>query len=119
MVLLEPGHQVCEFVIRVGYLAIVEVAAVLGAVGFRRIVRAVRIVKMEPEKKRASRSFLQPGDGMGHALPGATVYQSGMFFLKGFRRERIIVKIEAARQPPTPVENEGADHGSGGVARLV
>src|SRR5258708_12608435 len=98
-----------EFVIRVGNLAIVEVAAIFGAVRFRRIVRAVRVVKMQPEKKRSSRSSLQPGDGMGHALAGATVHKPGIFCLEGFRRERIIVKIEAARKAPTPAENEGAD----------
>src|SRR6266404_8403438 len=56
---------------------------------------------------------------MRYALPGATVHQSGIFFLEGFRRERIIIKIKAAGQPPTPIENEGADHGSGGVTRLL
>src|SRR6202158_3020492 len=119
VVLLEPCDQVAELVIRVGDLAIVEVAAILGTVGFRRIIWAVRIVKMQPEKKWASRSLLQPGDGMCYALPGATVHQTGIFFLEGFRRERIIVKVEAARQPPTPVEYEGADHGSGGVTSLL
>src|SRR4029077_4330015 len=74
---------------------------------------------MQPEEKRASRSFLQPGDGMRYALAGATVDQTGIFFLEGFRGEGIIVKVEAARQSPTPVENEGADHSSGGVTRLL
>src|SRR6202521_4626863 len=94
-------------------------AAVLGAVGFRRIVRAMRVVKMQPKKKRASRSFLQPGDGVCHALPGATVDQSDILLLEGFRRKCIIVKVEAARQPPTPVENESADHSPGGVSCLL
>src|SRR5208282_4980927 len=78
---------------------------------------------MQPEKKRAARSFLrsfpQPGDGMRHAVAGATVHQADLFFLEGFRRKRIVVKIEAASQPPTPVENEGADHRSGGVTGLL
>ena len=100
MVLLEPCHQVSEFVIRVGDLAIVEMAAVLGAVGLRRIVGAMRIVKMQPEKKRTARSFLQPCDGMRHALAGATVHQADIFLLKGFRRKRIVVKVEAARRVP-------------------
>ena len=118
-VLLEPCHQVSELVIRVSDLTIVEVAAVFRAVGFRRIVWAVRVVKVQPEKKWASRSLLQPGDGMRYALSGATVHQPGILFLEGFRRKRVIVKIEAACQPPTPVEHEGADHGSGGVTRVL
>ncbi len=118
MVLFKPCHQVAEFVIRVGDLAIVEVAVVLGAVGFRRIVGAVRVVKMQPKEKRTSRSFLQPCDGMGHTLPGATVHQTDIFFLEGLRRKRVIVKVEAARQPPTPVEHESAYNGSGCVTRL-
>src|SRR5208283_2343739 len=35
------------------------------------------------------------------------------------RRECVIIKVEAARQPPTPVEHEGADHGAGGIPRLL
>src|SRR5713226_9178112 len=119
VVLFEPCHQVTELVIRVGDLAIVEVAAVLGAVGFWRIVGAVRVVKMQPKKKRASRSCLQPLDGMGYTFPSATVHQPDILFLEGFRRKRVIVKVEAARQSPTSVENEGADHGSGGVTRFL
>src|SRR5271169_3997627 len=94
-------------------------AAILGAVGFGRIVRAVRIIKMQPEKKRTARSFLQPRDGMRYALPGATVYQADILLGEGFRRKRIIVEVEAAPQAPTPVENKGADHGPGGVTRLL
>ena len=56
---------------------------------------------------------------MGHALAGATVHKPSIFCLEGFRRERIIVKIEATRKAPTPVENEGADHGPGGVPCLL
>src|SRR5271170_6976458 len=67
-VLFEPSHQVAEFVIGVGNLAIVGVIAVLRPVRFRRIVRTMRIVKMQPEKKRPSWSFFQPRNGMRHAL---------------------------------------------------
>ena len=79
----------------------------------------MRVVKMQPEKKRASRSFLQPRDGVRYALPGATVHQTGIFLLEGFRRKCIIVKVEATCQSPTTVENERADHRSGGVTRLL
>src|ERR1019366_5947283 len=81
-------------------------------------VGAVRVVEMQPEKKRASRSSLQPGERMGYALPGAPVDQTDILLLEGRRRKRIIVKIEATRQAPTAVEHEGADHGSGGIACL-
>src|SRR5208337_2521508 len=119
MILLEPSDQVAEFMIGVGNRAIVGMAAVFGAVGLRRFIRAVRIVKMQPEKKRSPRSFLQPCDGIGYALPGGTVDQAGFFFLEGLGRKRIIIKIEAAGQSPTSVEHERTDHGSGGVACLL
>src|SRR5208282_6653930 len=74
---------------------------------------------MQPEKKWTLRSLLQPRDSVRHTFPGATVHQTDVLLLEGFRRKRVIVKVEAARQPPTPVENEGADHRSGGVTRLL
>src|SRR5208282_4663924 len=94
-------------------------AAILGEVGFGRIVRAVRIVKMQPEKERTARSFLQPRDGMRYTLCGASVDQADILLGEGFRRKRIIVEVEAAPEAPTPVENKGADHGPGGVTRLL
>src|ERR1019366_8945622 len=100
-------------VIGIGNLAIVEVAAVRGAVGLRRIVGAVRVVEMQPEKKRASRSSLQPGERMGYALPGAPVDQTDILLLEGRRRKRIIVKIEAKRHDPNAVEHDGGDRGCG------
>ena len=56
---------------------------------------------------------------MRYALPGATVDQAGIFFLESFRRKRVVIKVEATRQSPAAVENERADHGSGGVTSLL
>src|SRR5208283_3389430 len=119
MILLEPGDEVAEFVIGVGYCAIVGMVGVFGTVGLRRFIRAVRIVKMQPQKKRSPRSFVQPRDGMRYALPGGAIDQAGFFFLESPGRKRIIIKIEAAGQSPTAVEHERTDHGSGGVACLL
>src|SRR5579859_5868214 len=119
VILSEPGDQMAEFVVGVGDLAIVEVRMVHRTVGFRRIVWAMRVVKMQPEKKRAPRSFLQPGNGVVHAFSSAAVHQSSIFLLESFRRKSVIIKVEAARQAPTPVENKGADHGSSGIARML
>ena len=60
LVLLQPGDQASQFVVGVGNFAVIRMRAVLGAKGLRRIVRTVRIVQMQPEEKRTSRSLLQP-----------------------------------------------------------
>src|SRR5580692_7354778 len=105
--------------IRIGNLAIVEVTAILRAKGFRRIVWTVRIIKVQPQKKRAPRSFFQPRNRMRYTFSGATVHQADIFFFKSLRRKCVVVKAEAARQSPTTVENKGADHGSSGVTFLL
>src|ERR1700722_3228009 len=74
---------------------------------------------MQPEKKRTPRRLLQPGDGMRNAFGGATIDEAGFFLLEGFGGERVIVKIETARQTPTAIENEGTDNRSCAVARFL
>src|SRR5579862_5997036 len=101
--------------IGVGDFAVVKAAGVFRAVWFRRIVRAVRIVEMQPEKKRTTRILFQPIDRTRDALAGAAVYESGIFFLESLRRKRIVIEVEAPRQSPAAVENEGADNCSGAV----
>jgi hypothetical protein len=56
---------------------------------------------------------------MRHALSGTAIDQTDVFLLESLRRKGIIVKIEAAGQPPAPVEHERAHHGSGRIACLL
>src|SRR5208283_2697757 len=49
----------------------------------------------------------------------ATVHQADVFLLEGIRGKRIVIKIEAARETPTPVENKGANHGPGGITCVL
>ena len=119
MILLQPCYQRPEFMIRVGNLAIVEVASVLRAIRLRRIVRAVRIVEVQPEKERPPRSLLQPCDRMRHAFSGAAIHQSRIFLLERLGGERIVVEIKAARQSPASVEHERADHRPGRISSLL
>ena len=47
-ILLEPRDQTAEFMVGISDLAVVEMAAIFAAKRLGRIVRAVRVVKMEP-----------------------------------------------------------------------
>ena len=62
--------------IGVGDLAIVEMGAILGAIGLGGVVGAVGIIKMQPEKERVLAIFLEPRDGAGNAIRSAAVDQS-------------------------------------------
>ena len=119
MILPQPSHQVAQFMIRIGNLAIVEMILVLGPIGFGRIVWTVRIVKMQPEKERPPRRLLQPCEGVRDAFARAPIHQSSVFFLECLRRKRIVVEVEAARQPPAPVEHERAHDCSRRIPRAM
>src|ERR1700678_65843 len=119
MILLKPKHQLAKFMIGISDLAIVRMTLILRSKRFRSIVWAMRIIKMQPQKKRPSRRLLQPPNGVRHTLPCATVHQTDIFFFKSLCRKRVVVKSESARQSPTPVKNERADHSSGSVTRLL
>src|SRR5579864_2410267 len=92
---------------------------VLRAIRFRWIVRAMRIVQVQPEEKRAARILLQPGQCTADALAGGTLHQAQSSIGEGFGRERVIVEIKSAGQPPAAVENERADHRSRRIAVLL
>src|SRR5690242_3365553 len=97
--------------------------AVLSTIRFGRIVRAVGIVQMQPEEKRPPRRLVQPFlvepiQRMGDTLASFAIDQSDILLLEGLGGEGVIVGIEAARQSPTAVQNEGTNYCTGGVALL-
>src|SRR5581483_5848395 len=79
----QPGEQPPEFLVRVGNLPVIRMGAVIGTEGFWRIVRAVRVVKMEPQKERPRRGALQPCNRAVNAFTGPAVYQPDIFLLEG------------------------------------
>src|SRR5260370_22233649 len=92
---------------------------VLRPIGLRRVVRTVRIVQVQPEKEWAAPILFEPGQCASHAFAGATIDQSQISVDEGFGRERIIVEIKSARETPTAVKNEGANHRARGVPLLL
>src|SRR6266567_2380564 len=119
LVKLQPCDQSPEFMIRIGDLSVIQMAAVLGAIRLRWVIRTVRIVQVQPEKKRPARILLEPRQGASHAFARATINQPQISVDEGFGRERVVVEIKSASQAPTAVENEGADHRARSVPVLL
>ena len=65
LVLFQPCDQASQFVIGIRNFAVIRMCLVLGAKRFRWIVRAMGIVQMQPEEKRAAWSFFKPRQTRG------------------------------------------------------
>src|SRR5450432_29471 len=102
----------------IGDLSVIQVVTILAAKGFRRIIGAVWIIQMEPEEKGVRLTLLQPRERAINALSRSPVHQPNIAANEGFWRKRIIIKIEASSQSPTPVEHESADHRARRIAVL-
>src|SRR5712692_5458844 len=74
---------------------------------------------MQPKKKWAASRSLQPRNSVRDAFPRPPVHQSNVFLHESFSGKRIVVEVEAPSQPPTAVQDECADHSSGGIALLL
>ena len=105
--------------IRICDLTIVGMVTILGTKWFGWIVRAVRIVEMQPQEKRAMRRFLQPMQGMTDTLSSPAVHESKVLVLKGGGGKGVVVVVETAGQAPTAVEHEGTYYCSGRVTSLL
>ncbi len=120
LIALQPRDQAAEFVVCVGDLSVIEMAAVLSTIRLGRIVRTVGIVQMQPEEKRTPGRFLQPFlvepiQRMRDTLAGFAIDQANVLLLEGFGGEGVVVEIETACQSPTSVQNEGTNHCTGGI----
>ena len=109
--------------IRVRNFTVVQVIAIFGAERFRRIIWAVRIIQMQPQKKWALRRLLQdrsePSNGMRHTVAGSAVHKANIFFLKGLGCEGVVVKIETAGQTPRSIKHISAHHRPSRIAILL
>src|ERR1700730_1633158 len=94
-------------------------AAVLRAIGLRRVVWTVRVVKVQPEKESTALILFEPSQSASHAFACTTIDQSQISIHKCFGREGIVVEIKSASEAPTAVEDEGADDRARGVPLLL
>src|SRR5215469_16008144 len=101
--------------IGVSDLAIVEMSAVFGAVRLRRVIRAMRIVKMKPKEKGMIGGVPEPGDGAVDTLSRFAIDQADVFLFESLGGKCVIIKIEAAGQSPTAVQHKGTDNRSCGI----
>src|SRR5579863_4806899 len=110
-----------ELAVRVGNLAVVEVAGVARVKRFRWIIGTVGIVEVKPHEEwpgvRAT-SFLvvKPSQQMGNCFVAAPPDVSRVPRFKLPRIEPVVVGPEPALQSPGRVEHEGAYKGGGRVA---
>ena|SRR5205085_151782 len=74
---------------------------------------------MQPKEKRPVRVLLQPLQCPRHALSSATFNQTKIAILELLWRKRVIVKIEAPSQPPTPIEHKRTHHRSGAISMVL
>src|SRR5207245_2302075 len=118
MITLQPRDQAPQFVISVGDFAVVKMVAILSVVRLGRIIRAVRIIEVKPEKKWAMSGLLQPVDRVSDAFRCFAIDQAQISFLEFLRGEGIVIEIKTASQSPTAVEHKRADHSPGRISML-
>src|SRR5438093_13760509 len=106
MITLQPRDQAPQFVISVGDFAVVEMVAILSVVRLGRIIRAVRIIEVTPEKKWAMSGLLQPVDRVSDALRCFAIDQAQICFLEFVRGEGIVIEIKTGSQFATGVKNK-------------
>src|SRR5216117_1006634 len=92
--------------------------AILSVVRLGRIIRAVRIIEVKPEKKWAMSGLLQPVDRVSDAFRCFAIDQAQISFLEFLRGEGIVIEIKTASQSPTAVEHKRADHSPRRISML-
>src|SRR5438132_13095129 len=118
MITLQPRDQAPQFVISVGDFAVVKMVAILSVVRLGRIIRAVRIIEVKPEKEWAMSGLLQPVNHVSDAFFCFAIHQAQISFLEFLRREGIVIEIKTASQSPTAVKNKRADNSPGRISML-
>src|SRR5438094_9081538 len=96
MITLKPRDQRPNFVISVGDFAVEKMFAILSVVRLGRIIRAVRIIEVKPEKKWAMSGLLQPVNRVSNALSCFAIDEAQIPFLEFLGREGIVIEIESA-----------------------
>src|SRR5205807_7476163 len=119
MITLQPRDQAPQFVISVGDFAVVKMVAILSVVRLGRIIRAVRIIEVKPEKKWAMSGLLQPVNRVSDALFCFTIHQAQVSFLEFLGGEGIVIEIKTASQSTTAVEHKRPDQRPRRISQTV
>src|SRR5207237_8688862 len=119
MITLEPRDQAPQFVVGVGNFAVVKMITILSVVRLGRIIRAVRIIEVKPEKKWAMSGLLQPVNRVSDAFRCFAIDQAQISFLELLRGEGIVIEIKTASQSPTAIKNKRAYHSPPGTSMLI
>src|SRR5207253_4831796 len=118
MIIFQPGDQAPQFVIGVGDFPVVKMIAILSAVRLGRIIRAVRIIEVKPEKEWVMSGLLHPVNRMSDTFSCFAIHQARVSRLELLRREGIVIEIKTASQSPTAVKNKRADHSPSRISML-
>jgi hypothetical protein len=108
-------EDAADLLVGEGDLAVVRTAGKTTAEGFRRIVRGVRIVEMQPREERPRRALKPANRGVGHFV-GASL--SALFARTRFVK-LLVEGVEALREPECRGDRIRADEGGGAVAKLL
>src|SRR5438874_3113510 len=118
--LLRPERQQApQLRVRKGDLAVVEMSAIAAGEGFRRCVRKMRIVKVDPQKKGLPGSLLQPAERLIHYQVAAPLSEVEIGFVEPAEVEVIKVGFKPLVQSESGVENGRADKGGRRVAAIA
>src|SRR5262249_16258147 len=98
--------------------AVIRMRAEPITVRFGWVVRAMWIIQVQPQKKRAMGSQLKPVECMRNADLRWTLHHPGVFTGFGVISggKRVVIEVEPSGQTPALIEHKSADHGAGGVA---
>src|ERR1035437_7436077 len=84
----------------------------------RRMIRAVRIVEVQPQEEWLLGRLLQPRDRVRDTFFRLALDQVQLRLAVGLRRTRIIIEVEPAGEPPAVINSKRTDHRARGIAML-
>ena len=105
---VEPLQDAADLVVHVGNLPRIGAIGKPRLEGFRRIVRRVRVVEVQPGEEALRRVLVQPGCRVVDHFTRAARHVAERDRLVLRHVELVDVRVEPAVQPPFRVENEGA-----------
>ena len=120
---VESTPEVADERVGVGHLGVVRPSRIARFEGLLRRVRIVGVVEVEPEKERAAGGpFVEPAhggrDGLRAVAPDRP-HVRPVRLLQSPQIEVVEVMVEAATDPPSAVEHEGAHEAAGGPSALA
>src|ERR1035437_1830387 len=114
----QPFNQPAELLVRIGNLAVIGMICESAAERLRRMIRAVRVVEVQPQEEWLLGSLLQPSDRVRDTFFRLALDQVQLRLAVGLRRKRIIIEVEPAGEPPAVINSKRTDHRARGIAML-